>query len=196
MKKSEEITWKEIYEDCKYLSLNPFKLSNPVEIEKVYVRSYSKNYYIEGYDWDTKDKIKHKIEVLDRSPAEFFVFCDAVNKGTLSTIKLLNSAKSEEERVAIWLYAFTNELLNCMISNDSRRYIEDVWFEARSFLQDKVDCFWHHKMTKLVPDIYFSNLMLDGMNFTSHRPVIELALINAYFINQDYKAVYYIINNK
>ena len=190
MNNYDKYKWKEIYNYCSYYAMTYLNF-NSLKIETVEVEQLKDDYRIGGYDWDTIKNIEYKVDVIKRSPSEFLVCCDSVNKGTLHTVKLLDNAKDDEERFAIWLYAFTFELLEYRMYPATREIVQNIMLEARRFLDARVHL-WHHSMKRLIPEIYISPKTFDVINTESFEPIVELALMNAMLIQNEYKAVRYI----
>ena len=198
--KLEEFEWEELY-DFWIMKANIIvpELLEPVPFEHIKFRYDNDQYKIYGYDWIHKNVYKSRIKSITNNPSAFLWLGESLNKGTLQTAEYLAEAKDNEEKLSlIWLYSFVRELLDDLPTNlrgKSFRTLKGMEIEIISELK-RNDMHWHHAMRKLIPDNYYFDYIYDDINVISYESVIELAIINAKLVNDNYKVVLYDSYNK
>lgn len=193
LNKHEELPWENIFDCWKRLALiyEP-NLLFPINVKQIHVVNYikqEKGDYFYGYDWIHKSQYEKRIEQAVHHTTHSMLFGTCLNKGTLHTLETLNEAKDNtEDCAAIWLYAFTSDVLN---SDILRGYsIVDVQYKSQKHIWEKYPM-WHHAMRKLLPEICFSYEFLHDLNIDSYKKTIELAVISSAQILNNYIAVEY-----
>jgi hypothetical protein len=189
-----EITWENLlsYWESRANVYEP-QLMLPFNLKKVFV-NYQNNGYFHGYDWIEINNYKERTEYVSEKPIEFLCLGTSLNKGTLHTLEMLGMAQdNQEDCAAIWLVAFTKEVLDSFPyewRGKGYNILYKVYIEAYSKIKEKYDM-WHHAMRKLLPEICFSYDFLESMNVNSYRQIVELSVINSAQILNNYIAVEY-----
>jgi hypothetical protein len=184
-KEIEEIKWENIWDNwINYTEIYEPKLRNPIEIKRIYV-NYKKEGYFQGYDWINKNDFQERVKYVKERPIEFLYFGESLNKGTLHTLELLDQAKdNQEERAAIWIAAFTKDILDSMPDEwNGKGYsiLHKVYWEAQCKIDGNDDYYlWHHAMRKLLPEICFSYKFLENLNVNSYKLIVEISVINEF----------------
>ena len=195
-----DFKWEELYEFWRMKAvITAPELLEPVPFEHIKFRFDNDQHRIYGYDWIHKNVYKSRIKSVIDNPSAFLWLGESLNKGTLQTAEYLAEAKDNEEKLAqIWLYSFVRELLNKLPSS-----LYGKSFMILSGIQSAIiaelkrnDMHWHHAMRKLLPDNNFFRYIYDDINVISYESVIELAIINAKLVNDNYKVVLYDSYNK
>lgn len=195
-KEIEEIKWKDIW-DCwiDYIDIYAPKLRDTFEIKKIYVNYKGKGYF-HGYDWINKDNYQKRVAFVSEKPIEFLCFGTSLNKGTLHTLEMLDKSKdNKEDQAAIWIAAFTKDLLESMPyewRGKGYNILHKVNLEALCKIKGNDNYYiWHHAMRKLLPEICFSYDFLECLNINSYRQIIELTAISSAQILNNYIAIEY-----
>lgn len=119
-----------------------------------------------------------------KNPIEFLYFTKPSNKGMIQTAQMLMAAKNQEEKVAIWIAATANELLECSFESRIGKYAKILEMTARGFLRDRYQI-WHHAMRKLVPEIMIPYNILDNLICKDFDVVMELIHSTKYIVNTE-----------
>jgi hypothetical protein len=193
-KELEEITWKSIWNNwIKCIKTYEPHLMEPIDINKTYV-NYKGEGYFYGYDWINKNEYQKRVEYISEKPMEFLHFGTSLNKGTLHTLEILDEAKeSQEDRAAIWIAAFTQDVLESL-PYEWRGKAYNILYKVHEEAWSKINenyYMWHHAMRKLLPEICFSYDFLRSINVNSYRQIIELSVISSAQILNNYIAVEY-----
>lgn len=184
------LKWADVYDYWKTWSIDfPSVLREPFQVEKIYVPHKGREWFY-GYDWILKSRYEQRINYIIENSTSFLLFGDALNKRTLHTVEMLAYTKDEEERVAIWIYAFLHELPERCLRGESHRITSMVMQQAKVFLSERF-YFWHYAMKKLLPDIYFGYGMFEHTEFKSFEPLVDLAMATAFMILSEYAPVLY-----
>lgn len=191
---NKEITWENIlYYWKKYANIYEPQLTLPINIEKIFV-NYDNTGYFHGYDWIEKNNYQERIKYVSMKTIEFLCFGASLNKGTLHTLELLHKAQEcQDDYAAIWLAAFTKDMMNSLPyewRGKAHTILNKVYIESYIRIKDKY-FIWHHAMKKLLPEICFSCEFLDSININSYRQIVELSVISATQILNNYIAVEY-----
>ncbi len=125
-----------------------------------------------------------------KNPIEFLYFTKPSNKGMIQTAQMLMAAKNQEEKVAIWIAATANELLECSFESRIGKYAKILEMTARGFLRDRYQI-WHHAMRKLVPEIMIPYNILDNLICKDFDVAMELIQLNTLLIQNNYKILLY-----
>ncbi len=186
-----ELSWEEIYQSW---NLHHYSeqtvLNSPIVLKELFVDYKRENGIFYGYDWLTKDEYNSRKDTIQNNLSEFLYFTKPTNKGTLHTLNMLINSTSDEERAAIWIYAFTKELIDSHAQGNLYKYAYQLKAVTCDFLSQKF-YLWHHAMKRLVPEIYMSYELYGETQFSSYRAVIELARLNAALILHEYIPVVY-----
>ena len=125
---------------------------------------------------------------------EFIISGDVLNKGTLQTLEHLIDAKDDIEiQSAIWIYAYTKDLLNNLPyewRGDSARLLHAVNNCSFFYLKNK-DIYWHYAMKSLLPNSCISGVLLADIKPTNEYTILELVAINSNYIMSNYTVVKY-----
>ena len=140
--------------------------------------------------WLSNDHISqsHDLENLfSRSP--FYRQKDGLaDERVIRAAELMIQSKSEEERVAIWLWIFCSSLENAKLPHPNSLYLDYVGGKARIFLQNYFQEWlfrYHHRF----PNLYVDDKILSKVRFERYSIIIDLAIMNAYMISKDYSIV-------
>mgnify|MGYP001064275370 CR=1 FL=1 len=190
-----EFTWEDIWMYWRLYSdsYEPM-LQEPINIERIKVNFHENGTYFQGYDWIPKGDYEDRVNYITNKPQLFLYFGQSLNKGTLHTLETLEKAGNNlEDIAAIWLAAFTEDILNLMPvewRGKGFTILNQVCRESSSRLRDKYPM-WHHAMRKLLPEICFSNELLGSINLYSFTQIVELAVIASSQILNRYITVEY-----
>ena len=190
MQKSPQVSWNEIYKYWSlYASLGPSILNTPISLTEIHVDFTKTGSVFYGYDWLSQDEYNSRKELIEKNLSEFLYFTKATNKGTIHTLQMLMEANDEEERAAIWIYAFAKEISDVQGGN-IQRYAYQLCNACLDFLSKRY-CIWHHAMKKLVPEIFINHNIYLETEFSSVNAIIELARLNAALVRYEYLPVLY-----
>lgn len=191
MEKPEIPSWEEIYEYWRlYEPWEPNIMSSVIEPIEIHVDQYDKGTYFYGYDWLSQYDFEKRKETIEKNLTQFLYFTKPTNKGTMHTLRMLVDAIDDEERAAIWIYAFSKELSNMHFGGNNNRYSLQLCYATQKFLGERF-YLWHHLMKKLVPELYINQTLFSETEFNSIYPVIELARLNAALVLHEYIPVLY-----
>lgn len=183
--------WKDIYRYWHVAVLNgPAILASSIQPIEIQIEFNNKNNVVYGYDWLTHDEFYSRKELIQRNVTDFLYFTKATNKGTIHTLNMLIHAKTDEERAAIWMYAFAQELLNSHIVGSMYRYAIQLRDATYQFLSDKY-FMWHHAMRKLLPNMFVRHGIYLDTEFQSIYAVIDLVVLNTALICYEYTPIVY-----
>jgi len=186
----ETVTWDEVYKQWKlYADCGPTIMNTPISLAEIHISYDNEMEEIYGYDWLRKEYYEQRKEFVEKNPINFLYFIQPTNKGTIHTIRMLVDAHDEEERAAIWLYAFASDILNGYFGKLGR-YASQLQMAAWKFLSKRF-YMWHHAMRKLVPEIFINSNIYEDTQFSSINAVIELARLNAALIRYEYVPIVY-----
>lgn len=188
------IDWQDSYDFWKMRAYNiaPELLRAP-SFQHIKFKFDNSRHRIFGYDWLHKNEYEQRIKLVTKDPTSFLLFGESLNKGTLQTAEYLVKAGDDPELLAlIWIYSIIRDLSNNLpesLRGDGKRLLSGIEFGLYPKLKEN-NMQWHHSMRKLLPEEYFSyvydDLELDGIN-----SIIELAIINAKLIYNNYTIVLY-----
>lgn len=182
-----QIKWEDLVQQWKYLCMTNPILSEGMSVKIIPCRAYQKGMYIYGYDFIFKKDVAEREKNIDH----FFMFETPTNKGTLQTVNMLRSAKSDEERMAIWCAAFSKDIFEQGFRlKQNKNYLFWLGEKCKGFLRKKF-ALWHHAMKRLTPDIYYDFYLWEDIEIHSWRSLMELIALNAKMVLQDYQLVLY-----
>lgn len=171
------------------------KLLGDLEIESIDFTYELNGEAIKGYDWINKIDYQKRIDFVINKPVQFLLVGEFENKGTLRTVELLDTFKRNNEEIAtIWLLAFIKEIEDVLPRNwhgEQYRMIKNIEIILSERLPRAQYYLWHHAMKKLLPEIIFSNFLLESMTLEACSEFIELAVLNISHIVNSYSAVHY-----
>lgn len=186
----EKMKWEDVYSLWKQNSYQfPEILTDPSFAETIFVQ-YNREGCIYGYDWLTVKEAEVRKKLIMKNPIEFLYFTKPSNKGTIQTAQMLMEAKNQEEKVAIWIAATANELLECPFESKIGKYAKILEMTARGFLRDRYQI-WHHAMRKLVPEIMIPYNILDNLICKDFDVAMELIQLNTLLRQNNYKILLY-----
>lgn len=191
----EEIKWEEIIK-CWNRQAKQYEpqLLKPLPFEKIHVNYLHQNDYFFGADWIEKTKYEERIRYVTTNTTQFLLYGHCLNKGTLHTLELLIEAGDRaEDCAAIWIAAFAKDMEEQLPTHwrgNGYSILDDVYREAERKVYETYSL-WHHAMKRLLPEICFSWMLLEGINITSYEQIVELAVINAAQVYNNYRAVIY-----
>lgn len=186
----EKMKWEDVYSLWKQNSYQfPEILTDPSFAETIFVQ-YNREGCIYGYDWLTVKEAEARKKLIMKNPIEFLYLTKPSNKGTIQTAQMLMAAKNQEEKVAIWIAATANELLECSFESRIGKYAKILEMTARGFLRNRYQI-WHHAMRKLVPEIMISYNILDNLICKDFDVAMELIQLNTLLIQNNYKILLY-----
>lgn len=190
MLNSPQISWEDVYQIWRLNApAGPGILREPLHLKEIYVDHTASGSYIYGYDWLPNEEYPARQKMIETYKTGFLYLIEPTHKGTLHTLHMLLETKDDEERAAIWIYAFCKEILDT--PNTSLQRLAFLLCNAsRDFLSSRF-AFWHHAMKKLVPKIFINfNLIMDT-DFRTVNAVMELARLNAALTLYEYTPICY-----
>lgn len=112
MKNDENLTWEQVYKHWYlYAGQVPDRLQKPLSVKEIPV-AYDREGIFYGFDWLPQKGYEHRKHLIETNITSFLLFTQPTNKGTIHTLQMLLEAKDDEERAAIWLYAFTKDIMD------------------------------------------------------------------------------------
>ena len=188
MRELPKTSWEEIYKYWDvYSSCGPTILNSPITSVEIHV-DYKGVFY--GYDWLTCDEFYSRKRMVENDIAHFLYFTKPTNKGTIHTLNMLINSNSDEERAAIWIYAFSKELLDNCVQGNAHAYAYQLCDATHDFIAQNFSL-WHHAMKKLVPEIFIRHSIYFETEFHSIEAIIDLARLNAALILYEYVPILY-----
>ncbi|MBS5480311.1 MAG: hypothetical protein KHX46_04115 [Clostridiales bacterium] len=185
-----QISWEEIYRYWSlYADRGPVILNEPIRPTEIHVDFKRPDTYIYGYDWLSREEYLCRKKTIEKNPTEFLYFTQPTNKGTIHTLRMLMDAKDDEERAAIWIYAFAKELSD-MCCRGITQYLYPLCTAASQFLSERY-YLWHHAMKRLVPEVFINHALYSETEFRSFNAVIELVRLNAALLLHEYVPILY-----
>jgi len=107
MNRFPQTTWEEIYKHWElYSHYGPSVLIEPIVPVEVHIDYDPRNGIFYGYDWISNDNYVARKELIEKNLTEFIYFTKPTNIGTIHTLNMLVHSENDEERAAIWIYAF------------------------------------------------------------------------------------------
>ncbi len=189
MKKTEALTWEEVYNHWHtYTVCRSTTLLEPLSAHEIHVnfRGDAKFY---GYDWLSQKEYEERKRVIDTNVTSFLLLTESTNKGTIRTVQMLAEARDDEERAAIWLYAVTREFMETA-RGSAYRFASQINGVCWTFLSGRF-FMWHHAMKRLVPQSYISYDLLVDTDYSSVEAIIDLAILNAELVAHEYVPILY-----
>lgn len=191
MRELPKTSWEEIYKYWDlYCPYGPTILNSPITPVEIHVDYSKENGVFYGYDWLTRDEFYSRKHTVESNVAQFLYFTKPTNKGTIHTLNMLINSNSDEERAAVWIYAFAKELLDNRAEGNAPAYAYQLCDATRDFIAQNF-YLWHHAMKKLVPEIFIQHNIYLETEFHSIKAIIELARLNAALILYEYVPVLY-----
>lgn len=185
------MSWEEVYalwkEGLRYF---PKMLSDPVTVEKVFVRCEREGHYIYGYDWLDNAAAESRKRLIDENPSEFLFFTEPTARGTIRTAEMLAEARSEEELAAVWIAATARELSDYRLERGAGCCAEQLRYAALDFLQERFRL-WHHAMRHLVPEIVIPSPVLASVVCNDAVPVMGLIQMNTMMLKNGWSILRY-----
>ena len=154
MQRYPQPSWEEIYEFwTEHNCIGPPVLKKPIELVEVRVNPHrdGDDYY--WYDWLSSDEYKSRTKLIEADPSRFSDIRRPTNRGTIHTLRMLIDAKTDEERAAIWMYAFAKEVYASASSGNPMRLAMNLCDAAEEYLSPRF-VLWHPNMKKLVPRVF------------------------------------------
>lgn len=190
MRRLPQISWPEIYQ-CWRLnsSYGPEILNDPIRLTEIHVDYTAHSAVFYGYDWLSRSEYNRRKELVEKNLSGFLYYTKATNKGTIHTLQMLVDAKDDEERAAIWIYAFAKEISDTRSGNICR-YADQVCHACLDFLSERY-YLWHHAMRRLIPRVFINYDIYEETEFASVNAVIELARLNAALVLHEYVPILY-----
>lgn len=188
-----EISWEKLYAGWKLYSRSaPQILSLPITPSEIHMDYDNTQGSIYGYDWLPQAVYEQYKELFATHGAGALYRIQPTNKGTLHTLNMLIHSQNDEERAAIWLYAYAKEILfdHSIHTSSIGGYAHQICNAASEFLSQHY-YMWHHAMSRLVPELFTNWHLLADTDFHSLQAVIELARLNASLILYEYIPVVY-----
>lgn len=190
MKAEESITWEKIFQSWSLrANSGPEIIRKPKTLQEIHVPYERSGEYIFGYDWLSYREFEQRKASIEKGPTDFLYFTKPTNKGTIYTLQMLQESENDEERAAVWIYAFSQELLNLNYRGNIVRTALQLSNLVFPFLSERF-FMWHHAMRRLIPAIYFGYPLFEGTDF-SIEAVIQLACVNAALISHEYVPILY-----
>lgn len=190
MQNKSQVSWNEIYRHWKiYAHSSPAILNSPIILKEIHVDFSEQEGIFYGYDWLPTNEYSRRKTTIETNPLQFMYFTKPTNKGTIHTLQMLVDAKDDEERAAIWVYAFAKELSDCA-SGSTLRFAYQLCDASLEFLSTRY-YLWHHAMKKLVPEIYINYDVYMETEFSSVNAIIDLAGLNAALVLHEYVPILY-----
>lgn len=186
----ELLEWEEVYSNWNLIAnrIAP-ELTESVTCNHINFEMDDNQLYIYGFDWLHKDEYDDRINYITKEPRHFLYFGSTLNKGTLQTAQYLVEAKDNPELLAaIWIYSFVKDNMESSIGRGSR-WLSQLELSVGLFLREN-NKRWHHSMRRLLPNEYFTFLLYD-LNISSINTVLEMAVLSAKLVNNDYSIVLY-----
>ena len=182
-----QIKWEDLVQLWKHFCMfNPI-LSEKMSVKIIACRAVREGVGIYGYDFIPKNEVADREKNID----SFLMYDKPTNKGMLQTVSMLRSAKTDEERMAVWCAAFSKDMMGKGFRlKQDKNYLFLLREKCEDFLREKFDL-WHHSMKRLTPDIYYDFYLWDDVTITSWRALMELIALNAKMVLQDYQLVLY-----
>lgn len=194
--------WKDIYRVCNhYFVCEGGALKQAVAVREVPISKerLRMGKPLQGYDWVRKDEVEPRITRVSERPESWYWGEWGQNKGTLCTAEhLVRASEDEELRIAIWLYAFLEDMERKYPASWTAEAYE-IFFQVRDgvyeFLQAR-GVSWHHAMKKLLPQRPFPWELLEQVQLSSEKILIELALSGAELVFHRYQVLFYYMVDK
>ena len=186
-KLASELEWGALLREWEHFCKKYPEIQMDMPVQKVACKSYQPGVNIYGYDIIPKKEVENWIKKID----SIMLFGKPTNKGTLHTIYMLRSAKTNEERMAIWCAAFAKDLFECgWRFKGDEDFLSKLSFQCESFLHKKFEM-WHHAMKRLTPEIYYGFNICHGVKIETWEALVEMIALNAKMVLQDYQLVVY-----
>lgn len=191
MREFDTVSWKEIYNYWHLYSMHsPSNLNLPVSPTEMHVDFSGHNGSFYGYDWLTHTEYDSRKATIENDITQFLYFTKPTNKGTMHTLNMLINSASDEERAAIWIYAFSKEISDHHSRGNVGQYAYQLCNASWGFLSQHF-YMWHHAMKKLVPEIFINYNIYLETEFNTINAVIELARLNAAMVLYEYVPILY-----
>ncbi len=188
MKKLQPVTWEEIYRYWEVYARDMAGMGQMQnDLKEIHV-DYERGIFY-GYDWLSQNEYVHREDLIRNNPTSFLLFTKPSNKGTIHTIQMLMEAQDEEEWTAIWICAFTKELME-RVTGDNHRIANQIHQESWKFLSERF-YMWHHAMKRLIPEILFNYSLCSEIEHRSYESIVELARINTILTMNEYIPILY-----
>ncbi|MCH3971743.1 MAG: hypothetical protein LKE53_03065 [Oscillospiraceae bacterium] len=190
MENSSEVSWEKVYECWKVQAAGgPAVLNAPVSLAELHVPFEEENSIFYGYDWLSREEYFRRKETMQKDMPAFLHDTKATNQGTVYTLQMLLDTKDDEERAAVWIYAFAKDV-SCSQNRSLRRYAYQLCDVSMEFLLERFFV-WQRSMQKLLPTAFFCENAGPKTRFHSIEAVVELARLNAALLLCEYVPILY-----
>lgn len=190
LKSFENMNWDDIYSYWQMSTEEHMSIVNKAPLPcKIEVKGNSKN-RIYSYLWLKKDQIyniKNKMNQMVDVPI-YRQNLALTDERIMRAADLMIQSKSEEERMAIWLWIFCSSLEKAQLPYPNSKYIELVGAKARLFLEESFQEWifrYHHRF----PLLFVDAKKLSKVKFERYSIIIDFAIMNAYMLCKEYSIV-------
>jgi hypothetical protein len=140
-----------------------------------------------GYGWPTNNSAIRIKDILERDATQLYFMQIEPTRGRFHTVNMMMCAESDEERAAIWINSFVNDIMTRHCQNNySYELMCDIETESYLFLMHRGFNMWNPKMTQRVP--YVLDEMRDKI-YRTPKDVISLVIENALLVYEQYTPI-------
>lgn len=186
----EKMKWEDIYSYWRISTEDHLNIVNntPDPITIPVQRNGENRTY--AYLWIKNSQIKQAQNMLEQSvKSPIYQHRNVLpDERVIRAADLMFQAKSDEERVAIWLWIFCTSLEKAQLPFPNSKYIELVGAKVRLLLQEHFDEWifrYHHRF----PHLFIGSDILSKVKFERYSVIVDFAIMNAYMIRKEYSIV-------
>lgn len=186
----EKMKWEDIYSYWRISTEDHLNIVNntPDPITIPVQRNGENRIY--AYLWIKNSQIKQVQNALEQSvESPIYQHRNVLpDERVIRAVDLMVQAKSDEERVAIWLWIFCTSLEKAQLPFPNSNYIELVGAKARLFLQGHFQE-WIFRYHYRYPYLFIDSDILSKVKFERYSVIVDFAIMNAFMICKEYSIV-------
>lgn len=182
----DSFSWKDIYQYWKSNTTEEINIVNqPLLCCKVHVESNEDNRVYHHF-WMKKEDLYNFVNKFNKINNTLVFHKRELDDTSVSrSAELFVQSRSEEERVAIWIFVFCNVLGKQDLIYPNGKMIDYVGAKSRLFLQEYFQE-WQFRYSHQFPKMFINSQQINNLTLANYKAVIDLAITNAYIICKEY----------
>lgn len=185
------LNWKTIYKYWQVHSDWDFEnnLARPLIFKNVYVPIDDELSTSFDYSWSSPEKLDEHVSAIVIQIKGGYSHDNHRYKGISYLLELLATATNDEERVALWIYAHSHDLLLREVSASAFQILSEINEASRTFLQDRFVLKYDYAHC-FINKLFITSHVLNHAEFLEFEPILHLIMANTALIRKSYIPVF------